>query len=240
MMVIIATLAIVSIVIQFLSRKIKEEEKPLCLAIIQYGIMITITILSAYSQIDSVKKENIYKYAQIELQILSKVSQYFYPVIMNIIEIQNNFVVVKNYLSFKKAKRSNPEISSMIDWYKIANKQQRKQLEKTKKAFHNIKYAASEILKLSMEYGDIIPEKTIKWAQKTVTMRFEEIDKYFDPYAPIGEYPKNSVIFYIKETGEAFGVVIGKIRRSTETIKSILSNKLLQRTGYTPAAEFER
>jgi amidophosphoribosyltransferase len=46
-----------------------------------------------------------------------------------------------------------------------------------------------------MEYGDIIPEKTIKWAQDTIEMRFEEIEKYFDPYAPKGKEPRSIQVF---------------------------------------------
>jgi hypothetical protein len=55
----------------------------------------------------------------------------------------------------------------------------------------------------------------------TLSLKFEDIEQYFDPYAPIGKSPNKSVLSYHKKTGKAFGLVLGKIRAASNVLNHI-------------------
>jgi hypothetical protein len=68
-------LGVIGIIVQFITRKMKENEKPLYIVATQYVVMILIILLSTYSQIDSSAKDKKYKQAKLKIDVLSKVSQ---------------------------------------------------------------------------------------------------------------------------------------------------------------------
>ena len=216
----IMVIALVGIVVQFATRKIKEEKKPGYLVSIQYGTMILIVVLGAYSQYMSSVKEEEYRVAKLKIDVLSNISKQMLPVFEDMITIQNNFITVKNYLSYQKAKKNFPELPHVVNWRKDVSKKQIAALHSAKNAFHKIQSIAAEIIKLAIEYDELVPQKTLDWASATIKMKFEDIEMYLDPYASVGNLPAVSVISYFKKTGEAFGVVIGQIKLAVHTIRN--------------------
>lgn len=212
-------LGLVGVIIIFYTRKMKENKKPVFIVSIQYISMALVIILGGYSQYQSSQEDKKYKQATLEVSVLSKVSEYFLPVINNMAKIQNEILVVKNYLSFEKAKKEHPELAVAINWQKEAGALRVAELNKAKESFENIKSIAAEIIKANIQYENIIPKETIEWANFTLNIEFEEIEKYFDPYAPIGGMPNKSVLMYQENTGKAFGLVIGKIRAASNVLK---------------------
>jgi hypothetical protein len=221
MLIAMMLLGILGVVLQFLARTMEEKDKPGHLVFAQYAVMISVVVLGAISQLESSKKEQVYKSAQLEIDVLSEVSQHFYPVLENMIKIQNDFLTVRNYLSYQKAQKEYPEYAEMLNWYSFASEHHKSELEAVKGALKEVKLVAAEILKLDVEYEGVVPSNTVAWAKETIAIKFEDIDEYFDPYAPVGEEPKTSVLEYADRTGRAFGVVIGRIRNSAVTIKSL-------------------
>jgi len=219
MITIITVLGVLGIFIQIISRKSDKNDKPLYLVVSQYLVMFLIVVLSGYSQLESSRKESEYKQAKLELDVLSRVSEHYFPVMESIIKIQNNFLTIKNYIDFEKAKKSNPEIASAFNWNKRVSKNQILELEEGKIAFQKIQSIAVEIVKLNMEYEEILPQKTVVWASNTLKIQFNDLGVYFDPFAPYGEQPKNSVLEYSYNTGKAFGLVMGRIKRAVNIIK---------------------
>jgi len=212
-------LAILGIIVQFYSRKMRESEKPKHLVWIQYSAMILITVLSAYSQFDASQKNQAYKSAKLEIDVLSKISEKYTDVLEELFKIQNNFLIVKNWLSFEKARRENPDLAEVIDWYRVASEQQLSEMESVKESLIELKQIAANVIKLGIEYEGLIPNEVLVWANTTLEMRLENIVSYLDPYAPIGKQPKASVINYMNLTGKAFGLVIGNIKRAVNTIQ---------------------
>lgn len=113
---IIIAIGIISIAIQFFSRKVDEKEKPIVLAAIQYSIMAAIIILGGYSQYQSALDAKSYKKAVYTVSVLSKVSESYFPIVEHMTDIMNNYLSVHSYLSFEKAKKDYPELSLAIDW----------------------------------------------------------------------------------------------------------------------------
>ncbi|MCF6210878.1 MAG: hypothetical protein L3K24_09495 [Gammaproteobacteria bacterium] len=219
MIILITVLGVLGIIIQISSRKINEHEKPTYLVILQFVVMLMIVILGSYSQYESSKKESAYKQASLEIDVLSKVSEHYLPVMESIIKIQNNFLTMNNYLDFEKAKKNSPELAHVFNWHKTASENQISELEEGKLAFQEIQNIAVEIVKLNMEYEGVLPKKTVIWASNTLKIPFNNIEAYFDPFAPLGEKPKKSVLEYSRDTGEAFGLVIGRIKHAVAIIK---------------------
>lgn len=217
----IMILGLIGVVILYFTRKMQENEKPQYIVSVQYVSMALVVILSGYSQYQSSKEEKKFKIATHEVAVLSQVSEKLIPLIDNIAKVQNKIWVVKNYLSFEKAKKEHHELAIAFNWHKIAGESRVAELYEAKEAFKNIKFIAAEIVKLNIEYQGIVPAETLKWANFTLNLSFEEIDQYLDPYAPIGESPNKSVLMYHKKTGKAFSLVIGKIRAASDLLERI-------------------
>jgi len=214
-------IAMASVAIKLVNRKTIENEKPLIVVFLEYAFMFLIIILGSYSQYAAFGKDKQYKAAQLELDVLPKVSKYYLPVFESLVDIQNNFLTVKNFLSYERAKKRNPGLSSVIHWRKDASKKQIRELDEAKKSFRNIKSIAAEIIKIGIEYEGVLPEQIQEWAGTTLKIDFENIEAYLDPYAPVGDTPKPTVVNYFRKTGEAFGHVIGKIRHSVNIVQNI-------------------
>ena len=221
MTIVIMILGIIGIIIQFISRKMQENEKSQYIVVAQYVVMLLIVLLGAYSQIVTSAKDKEYRQAKLEIEVLCKVSKHYQSAMKNTIRLQNNFLSIKNYLSFEKSKKDNREFSDLINWQKVASEKHISELNAGKAAFQAIQSIAANILRLSIEYEGILPAETVAWANTTLKVRFNDIETYFDPFSPIGCKPKASVLEYIKSTGEAFGVVIGRIRNAVNVIKTI-------------------
>lgn len=219
MTILITLLGIVMILVQYLSRKMKEEEKPRYVVVAQYLIPALIAVLGAYDQWESSSKQEAYRNAELKLDVLSKISANFRSVMDNSITIMNKFWIVRNYLSMEEARKKNPEFATQLDWHAHATPSQAKELDEVKTAFDAIRAVAADIVKFQLEYGDLIPAQTLEWANATVGIKFEDIDKYFDPYSPAGTAPKESVVLYNQLTGRAFGVVMGTIREAVHVLK---------------------
>ena len=218
---VIMIIAIASVVVKLVSRTKKENEKSLFLVSLEYGLMLLIIILGSYSQYVSYSKDKQYKIARLELDVLPKVSEYYLPVFEALLDIQNNFLTVKNYLSYEKAKKNNPDLAVAINWHKDASKKQIRELDAAKDSFQKIKSIAAEIIKIGIEYEGVLPEEILEWARTTLKIDFENIEEYLDPYTPIGSMPKPTVVSYFRKTGEAFGYVIGRVKRSVNVIQNI-------------------
>lgn len=217
----IIMLGLIGVVILFFTRKMQENEKPQYIVSIQYASMALVIILGGYSQYQSSQEDKKYKQATHEVAVLSQVSENFLPIIDNITKIQSKMLVVKNYLSYEKAKKEHPDLAVALNWQKDAGESRASELNEAKEAFKNIKSIAAEIVKVNIEYEEIIPTETLEWANFTLSLNFEEIERYFDPYAPIGGPPNESVLMYHENTGKAFGLVIGKIRAASDVLKQI-------------------
>jgi hypothetical protein len=214
-------IAITSVVVKLVSRTTRENEKSLFLVSLEYGFMFLIIILGSYSQYVSYSKDKQYKIAQLELEILPKVSEYYFPVFEGLLDTQNNFLTVKNYLSYERAKKKNPDLVVAINWHKDASKKQIRELDEAKKSLQNIKLMAAEIIKIGIEYEGVLPEQILEWAGTTLKIDFENIEEYLDPYASVGGLPKPTVVNYFRKTGEAFDHVIRRIKHSVDVIQDI-------------------
>ena len=207
------------LIVQFLSRKKQEHEKPLALVILQYSIMGAIILLGGYSQFIAAEKDSLYKRAFLEVNVLSKVSELYLPVLDDMAKIHHNMLTVRHYLSYEQGKKDNPDLARFLNWYDSAADSHKLELQTAQDSFQRIKRAAAEILKISIEYDGIIPIDTLQWVNTTLNMNFSEIENHFDYYAPVGEKLKASVLNYSKNTGRAFDLVIGRIRVASNTLK---------------------
>lgn len=214
----VVILGIVGVCSQIATRKSPEHEKPLVWVGLQYGAMIGIIVLGGYSQYTSKQSDAIYRKATLEIEVLSKVSEHFIPVLKNTAELQKNMLTVKSYLSYQQAKERNPDLAAHFDWYKDSTDSQKIELEEAKKAFAKLQSSAANIVQLNVAHGSVIPVGTFEWADATLEMKFSELADYFDPYAPVGESPKRSVIDHVDRTGKAFGLVMGRLRSATDLL----------------------
>ncbi len=212
-------LALLGVGILYYTRKMQEKDKPKYIVVTQYVAMALIIIMSAYSQYESSKNDEAYKNAVHEIAVLSKVSEYFLPVMNDMKNIQNSMLSVKNYLSFERAKIEHPDFASAINWEGVAAESHLQELQSARDSFERIKLVAAEVVKLNIEYESVLPNVTLGWASLTLNMKFSEIEEYFDPYAPVGKLPKETVIAYHENTGKAFGEVIGRVRVASDVIK---------------------
>jgi hypothetical protein len=218
--VIIMILGIIGILLQFYMRKYKEEEKSLILVYMQYIVMVLIVVVTAYLQVNTSRETEKYRFAKIEFDILSQVGQLFVPVMENIIEIQNNYFIVSNYLSIEKAKLENPMFAPVIDKASKMNQAQLEELNKSIAAFEELRGIAIKIVGLNATYNGMLPKEIVDWSILTAKMKFEDVERYLDPYSPVGMKPKDTVMKYYFQTGQAFGVVLGNINKSLNILKS--------------------
>jgi len=205
---------VLGIILQFITRKQEEKEKSIVIVLLQYLTMLSIVVIGFYSQIDSSKKDKDYKQAVYQIDILSKISESFVSV------LQNNMIITKNYLSFEKAKKDNPKFKDFIDWSKVASPNQISKLNESKKALENLKSIAINVVQLNVEHPYIIPNEILEWSDITLKIDFNDVEKYFDPYSPIGEPPKQTVLQYQEKLGKAFGSAMGTIRRFSTVLTS--------------------
>jgi hypothetical protein len=211
---------VLGIVLQFITRKQQEEEKSILIVLMQYLTMLSIVVIGFYSQINASKKDKEYKQAVYQIDIVSKISESFNAVLQDNAKLQNNIIIIKNYLSFEKAKKENPKFKDFIDWSKVANPNQISKLNESKKALENLKSIAINIVQLNLEHPNIIPYEILEWSNITLKIDFNDVEKYFDPYSPIGEPPKQTVLQYQKKLGKAFGSAMGTIRRCSTVLTS--------------------
>jgi len=204
--------------IQLITRKKQEKEKSNILIWMQYASMILIVVLSAYSQYDSSINEKKYRVAQLKITALSTISPYYLPVLENVINIHNNFLAVHSYLSFEKAQKEYPKLPHSFKWDKNVSKSQLLQLETAKKSFQDIQHAAAEVIKVNLEYGGVVPNKSLLWASKTLEMTFSDTDIYFNPYFSGETSSKAASVEYAKNTREAFGHIFGEIRNASNVL----------------------
>lgn len=176
--------------------------------------------MGAYSQYYASEKDSHYKRAIFEVQVLSRISEFYLPVIDNMTIIHENMLTVRHYLSYKQAIKDNPNMGRFLNWHDDASDSHKLELQTAKESFQKIQMAAAEILKISIEHYGLIPADTLEWANSTLDMKFAGIKEGFDGYAPIGEEPNKSVLKYSESTGKAFGAVIGRIRAASDTLRS--------------------
>jgi hypothetical protein len=157
----IMILGLVGVVVLFLTRKTQEDKKPQYIVLTQYVSMALIIILGGYSQYQSSQENKKYKQATHEVAVLSQVSEEFIPTIDNIAKIENNMLVVKNYLSYEEAKKAHPELAVSLDWKKDAGESRMAELGEAKDAFNKIKSVAAEIVRINIEHEGIIPTETL-------------------------------------------------------------------------------
>ena len=217
--ILIMFFGVLGVFLQAISRKSNESEKPLPFVVAQYATMASIIILSGYAQFDSAKQQKKLESAKLKISALSEVTEKTIPTLKNMVEIQNNFLTVKHYLSYERAKKEYPELSKVFNWYSEAAESHLQDLSKAKKAFFTIKEIAFDIIRLNREYDGVFPKEAINWANHTISMEFNDIDKYFDPYAPIGEKPKQSVLEYHEHTVKVFSLMITEINEAATLVK---------------------
>ncbi len=215
---VIMTMGITGIVLQFFMRKKTEIEKPFTLVAAQYLSMIAIVVVSAYSQFVSSKETVLYQTAKLNIEALSRVSESFVPAMNNIIEIQNNYLAVSNYLSYVEAIEKNPELASVMDWKSEAGEKYTTQLEIAQAALKELNIIGAEIIRMNILYGETLPNEIVEWASITSSMSIKKTREYLDPFARMGSSPKPSVVKYSEKTGHAFGVVLGGVRKSVGVI----------------------
>ncbi|MDY0122022.1 MAG: hypothetical protein RBR54_08770 [Sulfurimonas sp.] len=215
---ILMILGIFGIILQYITRKQEEKNKSNVIVFMQYMVMSLIIIFGAYAQFKASQSDLKYKNAVYQVDVLSKMTESFIPVLEDTALIQNNILIVKNYLSFEKAKNENPELKSFMEWEKLVDESQIDKLTEVKKALNRIKSIAANIAKLHIEHPNVIPKEMLDWNNVTLQIDFNEIEIYFDPYSPKGQPPKKSVLEYQKMMGKAFGVAIGNIRKSSELL----------------------
>ncbi|MEJ2066131.1 MAG: hypothetical protein P8X74_23110 [Reinekea sp.] len=220
MTIVIMILAVSGIILQLITRNTAEKDKSWYVLTFQYLTMISIVVLSAFTQLDTTAKDSAYKKAKLEIEALSKVSQYFFPVMENTIEIQNNFLAVRSYLGYQRAKKENPSYSQHLNWHIDANDQLRSELNQVKKSLKELHHIAVEIVRINGEIEGVIPLETIKWSSETLKINLDNIDDYLDPYAPLGKIPKKSVIEYSVIMGKAYGAVIRNIKEAASVIRT--------------------
>ena len=211
---------VLGIILQFITRKQEEKEKFIVIVLLQYLTMLSIVVIGFYAQIDSSKKDKEYKEAVYQIDILSKISESFVSVLQENAKLQNNMIIIKNYLSFEKAKKDNPKFKDFTDWSKVASPNQISKLNESKKALENLKSIAINVVQLNLEHPSIIPNEILEWSDITLKIDFTDVEKYFDPYSPIGEPPKQTVLQYQKKLGKAFGSAMGTIRRFSTVLTS--------------------
>jgi len=207
------------LIIQLFTRTKQEHEKSLGLVTIQYLIMGSIIFLGGYSQFSASEKDTRYKRALLDVDVLSQVSELYFPVIDDISLISNNILTVKHYLSFEQSKKNHPNIAMLINWHNDATSSQKMELEAAQKSFYRINRAAKNIYKISIEHDGVIPEDTMEWVNSTLKMNFSEIEDHFDSFSPVGDKPKISVLNYYESTGKAFGTIIGRIRAASKVLR---------------------
>lgn len=212
-------LALVSLALTSYGRKIDEKEKPLYLVWGNIACLAGIIILNAVSQLNSSNESNKYKENILELEVLSKVNEFAIPVFEKYAIISNNFVSVKNYINVEQAKELNPDAISILERQQEQIKST-KSFQDAKKALEDLKSIAAKIHGLHLQYGSIVPEEIIEWANIVIRMELKGMDYYFDPYAREGDSPSRSVLNFFELSGNAFGLSIGKVRLASESIIS--------------------
>lgn len=213
--ILIMIFGILGILLQYLTRKKQAKEKSNPLVLLQYASMAMIVVLSAYSQYDSSNKEKEYRVAQLKITVLSEVSHHFFPVFENMISINNKFPIINSYLSFEKLHKEKPKLLHSFDWEKNVTKSQALELKSAKKSFQDIQRVAAEIQRINLVYPEVVPKKSLVWAQKTLEMSFSDTKTYFNPY-----FSKNASVKYSQSLGEAFGYILGEIRKSSKVLAS--------------------
>lgn len=213
-------LGIIGVVLQYSTRLKNENEKGRFVVYSQYIVMVLVIVLGAYSQYDSSKKETLRSNATYEISVLSKVSEKYIEVIELAAKLSNSTLTVKHYLSYEEAKRSNPDLAPAIDWFKDASDTQRRDLESAKNGLSTLNTIAADIIRIDMESNGVIPVETLAWAKETATIKLADFLMYFDAYAPPGEMPKDSVLQYHNEMGNAFGVVIGRLKHAANVLQA--------------------
>ncbi|MDX2368500.1 MAG: hypothetical protein QNK36_08885 [Colwellia sp.] len=218
-LILITFLAFAGIIIQALSRKLDEHEKSTRLVWSQYLVMALIVIVSGYAQYDSSKNQKELEIAKLKMSVLSKVSQEYFPVMKNMIDIGNNFLTVRNYLSYKEAQEKHPQFKDQLNWEGVASENHKKELKEVKDSLNEIKQVAAEIIRLNEENNGIIHDVVIEWSVITLRIKLRNLKEYYDTYAPIGEMPEQSVINYHQKTNEAFTIVMKEIKKSVKAIQ---------------------
>ena len=63
-----------------------------------------------------------------------------------------------------------------------------------------MKSIAINVVQLNLEHPNIIPNEILEWSDITLEVDFSDVEKYFDPYSPIGEAPKQTVLTISKKS----------------------------------------
>jgi hypothetical protein len=215
------SLALMSLTITFVSRKISEQDKPKYLVWGNVFCLALIVILNSVNQINSSASDKAYKRVVFELEVLSKVNELAMPVFKNYAEITNNFNAIKNYIYQEEAKALNPDAISLIEQQQEKIRAQQSFQDATK-ALSELKLIARQVHMLNMQYQDTIPSEVIEWAKIIQEVKLVELDLYFDPYARNRDLPEASVISFFQMSTHAFGLCIDRARQASETLNSLI------------------
>lgn len=172
--------------------------------IISMSISIISTGLLVYKEWKSDQQEHEYKKNQQIQLVLQDVLKYRIAILDNYYLLLTKSMILNNYMLWERG-RVNDHYNLTKSWEEVASVGNKEELNKAKMSFEQLQKIAREILLLSATYENLIPPTMIHWAQKTLSLRFEELSTVIDAY-----HPTNEVLNYAKLTGESIGEVTGK------------------------------
>lgn len=172
--------------------------------IISISISIISTGLLAYKEWKADQQEREYKKNQQIQFVLQDVLKYRIAILDNYYFLLTKSMILNNYMLWERG-RVNDHYNLIKSWEDVASAGNKEELNKAKSSFEQLQKIAREILLLSATYENLVPPTMIHWAQKTLSLKFEELSTVIDAY-----HPTKEVLNYAKLTGESIGEVTGK------------------------------
>lgn len=210
----IIILSIIGIFIATYKDIIKEDNKKVKIALIAVMIISIMSVgLLSYKEWDAGKKEDEYKRNQQTQLILQDVLKYRIAILDNYTFLVTKSWLLFNYMNWEEARKHNDSNHFMKPWEELVSEETKNDFYKSKQAFEELQKIARDILILSATYKNIVPDSSVRWAEKTLSLRFDELSKMIDGYRSDKE-----VLDYAKLTGQSIGEMTGKASVTSEKI----------------------